>query len=387
MNNKRSVKVLINALSARRGGGQTYLVNLLDNIDAVENIDVILLLSDDFVTTQNQRILKIIAPKATSNPIIRAVWEFLNIPLLINKYNVDVLYCPGGLVNVLFTNKCYIVTMFQNMIPFMPAIRCQYSYGWQRIRNWILEHLLLFSMSRSDIVIFISEYAKSVIRKRLHNQINKAIVIPHGINDTFRHIYNSKPHRPDWLFNSDYLLYVSIFEPYKNHLEVVRGFYKLKTLRSTTEKLLLVGKNDLPAGFKVKEEIARLGLQDDVIMVGNIAYSELPALYYNAKINIFASTCENCPNIMLEALGSGRPLLVSNVPPMTEFGDSAVAYFDPTSPDDIASQLLAIIDSPQQLCSLGNKAFKQSEMFDIRSAATLTWRAIQQLVINDKNIL
>ena len=40
-------------------------------------------------------------------------------------------------------------------------------------------------------------------------------------------------------------------------------------------------------------EIARLRLQDDVILAGTIPYRDLPAVYHHAFINIFASESEN----------------------------------------------------------------------------------------------
>ena len=42
----------------------------------------------------------------------------------------------------------------------------------------------------------------------------------------------------------------------------------------------------------------------------------LPNLYKNAEINVFLSEIENCPNILLEALSSKKPVLCSNKQPM-----------------------------------------------------------------------
>ena len=112
--------------------------------------------------------------------------------------------------------------------------------------------------------------------------------------------------------NNDYILYVSIFDIYKNQLEVVRGFSELRKNRPTLEKLVLAGYNDSSYGAEVKREISRLGLEDKVILPGNVPHRELPAVYQHAKINLFASECENCPNILLEAMGAGRPLSSPN---------------------------------------------------------------------------
>ena len=80
----------------------------------------------------------------------------------------------------------------------------------------------------------------------------------------------------------------------------------------------MVGPDHSPYTALVRREIRDLGLDGDVVVTGSVPYEDLPGLYAHAKLNVFASDCENCPNVMLEAMGSGRPLLVSAKPPMPE---------------------------------------------------------------------
>jgi len=373
------VNIVINALSARRGGGQTYLLNLLAHLDGLTDATIYLFAPDSFDSPNKQSIKQINVAWPTQNPLTRMLWEKFIFPRVLKELKADVLFCPGGLLSTPVPPGCRTVTMFRNMIPFVQTVRHQYPLGLTRIRNWLLELAMLRSMQRVDLVIFISEYARGVIERVSRQTLKKAVTIPHGISDHFRIDPHQEPSRPNGVPEQGYLLYVSIFEPYKHHLEVVRGFHLLKSLRPTQEKLLLVGKNDMPAGKTVRDEIIRLGLQDDVILVGNIAYQELPAYYRHAKINIFASECENCPNILLEAMGSGRPLLVSNIPPMPEFGGDAVLYFDPASPGDFAKQIMSMIDRQEELDRLGRIAANQAQKYDWGETARRTWQAIREL--------
>jgi len=114
--------------------------------------------------------------------------------------------------------------------------------------------------------------------------------------------------------------------------------------------------------------------------VGPVDHHELPALYQNALINIFASECENCPNTMLEAMASGRPLLASNRPPMPEFGQDAAVYFDPSSPQELADILISIIDDPARLRELSTKVRERSQRYDWAKTAESTWTVFEQLV-------
>jgi len=376
--------VVINAFSARRGGGQTYLLNLLQHLDNCGGMLIYIFAPDSLKLPNHPAITKVAVSWPTDNPLLRTLWEKFVLPGFLKKMNADVLFCPGGLINTNVSTSCHTVTMSQNMIPFTPSIRQQYPLGWQRLRNWLLERVMLNSMKRADLVIFISEYARGVIQSYMGSALKKAVTIPHGISDHFRVNPEIVTSRPDWLPDGEYLLYVSILETYKHHLEVVRGFHRLKSLRSTREKLVLAGKNDMPSGITVRDEIIRLGLEDEIILAGNVAYQELPALYSHAKINIFASGCENCPNILLEALGAGRPLLVSNTPPMPEFGGDAVNYFDPTDPNDFAKQMASFIDLPDELNRLGRMAAKHAGKYDWAETARNTWQSIRELAITQK---
>jgi glycosyltransferase involved in cell wall biosynthesis len=322
-----------------------------------------------------ENVTKIHVKWPVENPFTRAVWEWFYLPKLLKQVDADVLFCPGGIIGGRVPKGCKTVTMFRNMIPFSLMQRQRYGLGYMRIRNWLLERALSRSMAKADRVICISEFARRVIEQKVNGLPGKTIVIPHGINPIFRE--NHQP-RPVWLPVGDYILYVSILDVYKAQLEVVRAFALLKERRSTSEKLVLTGPARSHYARKVRDEIERLGLQDDVVLTGPVSHNDLPALYGHALINIFASECENCPNIMLEALASARPLLASSRPPMPEFGGDGAIYFDPSSPDELALKLASVIDNPERLQEMSCRARERSLLYDWEQTARTTWDLIQK---------
>jgi len=373
------MEIVINVLSARRGGGQTYLTNLLQNMNGFNGDKIFVLSPDSLQIPYHPKIEKIRIKWPTENPLFRALWERYCLPGLLNKLHADILFCPGGLINTPVSGDYKTVTMFRNMIPFDMVQRAKYPYGLMRIRNWILERIMLKSMLRADLVIFISDFARQLINERTGFELKKAVTVPHGINNIFKISENKIPSRPQWLPEEEYLLYVSIFDVYKNQLEVVQGYHLLRQRRKTQEKLILAGHNSSRYGEIVRREINKLNLANEVILAGNIPYNKLADIYYHAKLNIFASECENCPNILLEALGAGRPLVVSNRQPMPEFGGDSVMYFDPSSPDDFADKITSILDDPLKIEELSKKAKERSHIYNWRKTANKTWKAIEDL--------
>jgi glycosyltransferase involved in cell wall biosynthesis len=371
------MRVLVNALSARLGGGQTYILNILKNIPTHLDIKIYLLAPLKLDTNDLPSNINIIKIKSIENPFKRVIWEVLYIRGLLNKLNIDLLFCPGGSLP-LFIKTAGVKTAvtFQNMLPFDYIQRKKYSFGYRRLRDWLLEQLFTSSMRQADLVIFISKFARKFVKQHLEIDIQRSVVIPHGIQSSFKVANKIRLPKPIWLPNCEYFLYVSWVDYYKGQLEVLRGFHQYR-LMGGKQKLVFVGAEYSPYANLVRQEIVKLDLTQYVLMMGNINHEELPAAYQNAQVNIFASFTENCPNILLEIMASGRPALVSKYGVMPEFGKDAVRYFDPSSPQDFSTQLNLLVSDKNMQIDYAKAALKQSEKYTWQLAAKKTWQAIK----------
>jgi glycosyltransferase involved in cell wall biosynthesis len=377
------MNILVNAISARLGGGQTYVANLLARIPVGENLRVFLLAPENLnLTAMPENFTKLIVPEyLVTNLVRRTLWEKFSLPKVLVEQKIDVLFCPGGLINVKVPKTCKTVVTFQNMLPFDDDQLKKYGFTFSRFRNQLLRKKMLKSMKKADLVIFISQYAMQYISELVGNSFKKTAIIPHGIDPSFRKDREDQLLRPSWLPKENYLLYVSAIDVYKAQAEVVRAYAILKSFRTDVPKLILVGSLlNKPYVGKVLGLISELELSDEAIVKGHVDYRELPALYQNAKINIFASETENCPFILLEAMAAGRPLLVSERQPMPEFGGDTVIYFDPSSPDDLAEKLNYMLDDEKMMMRCSELSLEKSFQYDWNVSATKTWQSIISLV-------
>jgi glycosyltransferase involved in cell wall biosynthesis len=378
VSSSRPKRILINALSARQGGGQTYVINLLKFMPEGYPAEIFVLSQDSLALPQSRNNIKRIDVSwPLANPVLRALWEKLRLPSLLRHVGADVLFCTGGVIGCHIPAGCKAVTMFRNMIPFDLKQRRRYGLGYMRLRNWILKRVLLRSMTGADLVICLSEYARVVLESQAC--LKQVAVIPHGISQSFRRAQSPGQSRPDWLPPGDYILYASAFDYYKAQIEVVQAFALFRQKTNDTRTLVLIGPAYREYLRKVYQEIAKLGLEKSVIVKGPIPYQEMPALYQHAVLSIFASECENCPNILLEALAAGQPLLVSNRPPMPEFAADAAIYFDPSDPADLASKLEFLLSDETARLDLAAKAKRRSLLYDWQLAANATWRALAEV--------
>lgn len=370
------MKIVVNAYSARQGGGQTYLVNLLNHLPAQDPPEIEVFAPRRLQLPVHPRVRRVHAYWPTENPLMRALWERWVLPRYLKETGADVLFCPGGLVATRVPEGCKVVTMFRNMTPFDPSAMQAMPIGLQWVRLRMLRRLMLTSMRKADLTIFVSQYARKVIEKLA--PIHNPVTIPHGIAEMFRAGEHPQP-RPPAAGDLPYLLYVSKLDEYKHHHEVVKAYAMLPERLRRAHRLILIGEAEgAPAG-RLKALVHELGLVDRVLMLGAIAPHDLPGFYQNALANIFASSCENCPNIMLEALASGRPLLSSDVDPMPEFGGPHIGYFSPFDPHSIEEAMRKVLDDATVATEWARGARQRSGVYSWSKTAHETWCSILNL--------
>ena len=373
------MNVVVDALSSRIGGGQTYLRNLVAHDVPIDDVKVHVLAPSSLdLPRLGSGIQRIRVRESGVRPLGRALWIRLVLPRLLRDLGTDVLFTPGGTSWSRPLARVRTVTMFRNMLPFDDEARALYPPGYIRLRLELLRAVMLRSMSTADLVIFVSEYARRLVTARFPGRIRQTAVIPHGVGKEF-HPATAGLSRPAWL-PDEYIAYVSNIEPYKAQLEVIRAFALLRRDATVTEKLLLVGPPSSPHyARRLTNEVRRLRLDDAVVFTGAVPHEELPAVYGSARVVVFASRCENCPNVLLEALAAGRPLAVSNREPMPEFAGPGALYFDPLSPDDIAVQVGRLLRDPQRAATTAREAAGMAARYDWQDTAQRTWQEIHAL--------
>lgn len=369
---------MINAFSAKLGGGKTYLHNLLSRLPEGTDLDIRIFCPDDLPLPLDPRIRRELLRWPTNNLLLRTLWEKIALPRYLAANKIDLLFCPGGVVATKIPKRVKVVTMFRNMIPFDHELVRAMPWGQMRLRNFILKRVMLKSMASADLTIFISDHARKVIEAL--TQIPNPLTIPHGISDLFREGADTPP-RPAGAPSERYILYVSRFDVYKHHDVVVEGFAALPPELREQYRMVFLGETNLPPFKPLRERIIALGLDDAVIIGGAVPYDSLPAWYAHADAILFASSCENCPNILLESLGAGRPVLSSDVMPMPEFGGPGLAYFSPFDPQSIAKSLRETLESPKRAAAIANAARERSLHYDWANTAQKTWNAIVKLAV------
>ena len=216
----RTTTIVVDALAARQGGGQTYLRNLFEHAPEVigQSIRVIAVVPRVDAFCCSDRIEYVTPSFSPGNLAARLLWTRTRLPAFLKEVRAAVLFCPSGFVSA-FGDGWKTAVTFRNMLPFDKDERQRYPFGYMRARLAGLRYIQARSFERADLVIFLSEYARSVIDTMVGKRQGRSLVIPHGVTQP-----GEPPERRDIVdLPAKYVAYVSILDVYKAQLEVVEG--------------------------------------------------------------------------------------------------------------------------------------------------------------------
>jgi glycosyltransferase involved in cell wall biosynthesis len=371
--------IFINALSALQGGGQTYLLHLLKRIPEHLHGKIIVLAHQKnkhiFFPYKTQ--VKVLVSDFASRTIFhRMFFEKFLMKKLLLKEKAKVYFSVSGILPTWKMDSIRFVSVFQNQLPFQSKERKRYPFGYTRLKFIRIKFLQLQALKNADLCIFLTKDSKKIIESQSIKKAKNSVVIPHGIDSSFRKEHNTNFPKK---ISGQYVLYVSILDVYKAQLEVVIAWDLLRKKRKTKEKLILIGPENPYYGKKVRNLIKKLDLKDEVLIIGELPHNELSIYYNSAKINLFASSCETFPFILLEQLASGTAILCSNYVPF-EIAEGGVEYFDPYQPETLTNLLLLYLDDECKRNKLEEKAIEHSKKFDWAETASKTWKALEQQI-------
>ncbi len=306
----------------------------------------------------------------------RAVWQLVRLPRLVAD-SCDVLFVPGGTCGASFSP---FVAMSRNLLPFDPRERRRYGLTPRWFKFHLLEATQSFAFRRAAGVVFLTQAARQAVLRRTGPLRARAAVIPHGVADRFRR--PPPPQRPLSGYSAARpfrWLYVSIVSPYKHQWHVAEGVARLRA-QGLPIALDLVGPAEPAALRRLQAVLRRVDPSRECIRYhGAVPYGRLHDRYHNADGFVFASSCENMPNILLEAMAAGLPIACSARDPMPEVLGEAGQYFDPEKPESIARALEALTLSHALRADLAGAAYERAERYSWPRCADETFSFLAEV--------
>ena len=237
-----------------------------------------------------------------------------------------------------------------------------------------------YAAERSDLIITISESAKSDIIKHFNVDEKKIQIVTPGI-DLQKYSYNYtdielENVRKKYDLPQNYILYLGTIEPRKNIERIVKAFKKYKKEVKDDLKLVIVGNK----GWKY-ENIMKLieSMGTDIIITGYIDEEDKIPIYKLAQFFAFPSLYEGFGMPVLEAMAAGVPVVTSNVSSLPEVAGDAAILVDPLSEDEIFEAYKKILSDKQLQREMIEKGLEQAKKFQWKKSVEVLEKVYEKM--------
>lgn len=359
------MRLCIDGSNLHSGGSKTHLHELLARADpASHGFDqVVVWASQAVLANLDDRpwLIKRSEPVLERNFLRRALWQRFSLGRRAQQDGCDLLFVPGGSFATSFRP---VVAMSRNMLPYEFNELRRYGLGATALKFLLLRWGLNRSFRRAQGVIFLTRYAHDAIVGIIGTPGGQVATIPHGIDRRFS--LEPRPQIPASAFSAERpfrLVYVSTVDVYKHQDRVAEAVAALRSEHRAVT-LDLIGPAYPPSLDRLKQTLARVDPDGQAIRyLGPVPHARLHASYAAADAAVFASSCENMPNILLEKMAAGLPIACARRGPMPDILGDGGLYFDPESTTSITDSLRQLMDSHALRARLADVAKQRAEPF------------------------
>ncbi len=307
----------------------------------------------------------VVSPPAR-HPLAFKYWYDVKAPLALRKYKPDIWIQPYGFCS-LSTHIPQIMVLhdlaFLHHPKFIPWYhRLYYQWFTRKFLNKTTALVTVSDFTKSDII-----HTYKISDKTIH-------VIPGAAKQIFQPLsYENKEQVKEGMADGrEYFLFTGGIHPRKNLLNLLKAFSLFKKWQHSNMKLLIAGR--LAWQYDdVLEKLKTYKYRDDVVLLDYLTDEQLARITAAAYAMVYPSFFEGFGLPILEAMQSEVPVITSHTSSMPETGGDAALYADPTDPDAIAKQMLALYRDETKRSALITAGKIRAEQFSWDRSAAAWW--------------
>lgn len=355
------LRVLINGIHAKAGGGITYLANLIPELAREPDLELHLLIdesqNDSFAVLNDvARVHLVKVPSAMPRMLL---WEQVQVPLIAHMIAADVVISAANYGPLLARN--HVIVLHNSLAVGTRERRLQKKIYW-----WGLKVATFVSLLVARRSLGVSNYAASTLFPHaLSGFLARPAVVPHGISNLF------SPD-PQGAEREDFLLAVADFYIQKNIHTLLTAMRLLVEQRPHLVLQIAGAEVDRDYAMRIRQQVVDLRLEKNVRFLGRLSQPQLVELYRRCALFVFPSSEETFGMPLVEAMACGAPVVCANVAAMPEVVGGAALMVDPANPDDIAAQIAKVLDDPALRADLAARSLQRALRFSWAKTADAT---------------
>jgi glycosyltransferase involved in cell wall biosynthesis len=228
------------------------------------------------------------------------------------------------------------------------------------------------SLEEADLIYCVSESTRQELLEWKSFDEARVRAVPNGVAPQFfvdPARFDARAFRQAHALPEHYLLFVGTLEPRKNLLRLLKALPQIGALRSGDLKLVVIGGSGW-RDRKLENHLAAEVARGRVQQYGYVEASALPGFYAASELFVSPSIYEGFGLPVLEAMAAGAPVLSSRTAAAQEVGDDVPVYFDPSSTEELAACLSALLDNPAQRADQSVRGRKRAAEFSWQRTAS-----------------
>lgn len=227
------------------------------------------------------------------------------------------------------------------------VIKVQGSDVNRHTKYYIRRKMISYTLRNSKKVIAVSKALKERMIE-ISVPEDKIIVISNGVDTSlFKPMDKEECRKKMGLpLNKKIILFIGNLVPVKGVDFLVEAFYKVS---DTIKDLILVIVGDGHKKQTLWEKTKKLGLEKRINFVSKQSHNTIPLWINSCDVFCLPSLSEGCPNVILEAIACGKPIVASNVggiPELLESNGNTILV-TPGNSDELANAISNILGKRQ----------------------------------------
>jgi len=338
------MKILLYSLGATKmGGAARHLKNFLPELARQDTSRrYVLMVRETFYDLKSKENIYVerIPDKLAAGWSARILRDIVSLPKRLKREKFDVIVSLGNfgpiwapVPHILFQrNPIYFCRIFLKMIK-----------GRQKVEILMRQRLIVECIKRADLIVTPSNTMADMILETCPQVKNRAFrTLYHGYNpknldaeDLDSSILDKLNQRPRFK-----LLYPTNPAPHKGFEILFPALAILKQKRQDFSFFLPMTYEESPVEIsRYISMISKYGLNDFIVFIGRVKHEQMGRLYKECDLMVFPSLCESFGFPLIEAIGSGLPLLVSGTEIHRELCEEAALYYPPNDSEALAKAI------------------------------------------------
>ncbi len=304
-------------------------------------------------------------------PVFYPLWEQGWLPWMVLHERLQILICPYNTAPLLLPRRVKLVLVVHDLIFLDPLPKSTSRY--QNLGRFYRRQIVPRAIERADQLITVSHYTRLQLASRFPKCADKVRVIPNSIEEVWF------DERPEVRRTEPYILTVAGEAPNKNLTRAIAAFARLRRLSGNASYRLKIAGVKRQFHARFREQALNYGVGDWIELLDYLSEDAIRALFRSAELFLMPSLLEGFGIPILEAMASGVPVACSSASCLPEIAGDAAFYFDPTSVDQMASAMHAVLADSRLQAEMSRLGLQQAQRYHPRSVRYQVeqfWRAL-----------